>query len=378
MNYKSISYIIVCVCLSFSGWTQEGKTDQNLSDFTMSNPSSPAFLLVGESPTEIYAPTNLKALALHVFNNFGESFSIEVAPYFFINRKSKNRTYYKYIGIEEDQTTGEVKQKPFRGLNTTTLSFAYVDKEFNGIKDGRKAYAIGLRTTLFRFYDKDKIYKGAKKVGTILKNLDNPPVDVLADASGDDPVKRAIAEKAIIEHYKKEKERIHPQLKEFKKTVKPYVSVDGAIGYSALFKGDKIDSGTANRLGSWITGQGSLILNEGSDSERNNYLNVLVTARYIEDEFNIDVNDQFFKTFYRDLGAKVELEIDRFSLAYEYISRSGSINSERSVGTLKYTLSKDITLIGGFGKDFPVDDNLITVFGINWGVNFGGKVAMKE
>ncbi len=378
MNYKSISYIIVCACLSFSGWTQEGKTDQNLSDFTMSNPSSPAFLLVGESPTEIYTPTNLKALALHVFNNFGESFSIEVAPYFFINRKSKNRTYYKYIGVEKDQTTGEVKQKPFRGLNTTTLSFAYVDKEFEGIVGKRKTYAVGLRTTLLRFYDKDKIYKGAKKVGAILKNLDNPPVDVLADASGDDPVKRAIAEKAIIEHYKKEKERIHPQLKEFKKTVKPYVSVDGAIGYSALFKGDKIDSGTANRLGSWITGQGSLILNEGSDSERNNYLNVLVTARYIEDEFNIDVNDQFFKTFYRDLGAKVELEIDRFSLAYEYISRSGSINSERSVGTLKYTLSKDITLIGGFGKDFPVDDNLITVFGINWGVNFGGKVAMKE
>ncbi|MBG6129578.1 hypothetical protein IWQ47_001119 [Aquimarina sp. EL_43] len=378
MNHKSILYIILCVCLSFSGWTQEGKTDQNLSDFTMSNPSSPAFSLVGESPTEIYTPTNLKALALHVFNNFGESFSIEVAPYFFINRKSKNRTYYKYIGIEEDQTTGEVKQKPFRGLNTTTLSFAYVDKEFEGIVGKRKTYAVGLRTTLLRFYDKDKIYEEAKKVGDILKNLDNPPVDILADASGDDPVKRAIAEKAIIEHYKKEKERIRPQLKEFKKTVKPYVSVDGAIGYSALFKGDKIDSGTANRLGSWITGQGSLVLNEGSDSERNNYLNVLVTARYIEDEFNIDANDQFFKTFYRDLGAKVELEIDRFSLAYEYISRSGSINSERSVGTLKYTLSKDITLIGGFGKDFPVDDNLVTVFGINWGVNFGGKVAMKE
>ncbi|WP_106793586.1 hypothetical protein [Aquimarina sp. Aq78] len=378
MNYKSILSIVVLVHLSYFGTAQEGKTDQNLSDFTMSNPSSPAFLLVGESPTEIYTPTNLKALALHVFNNFGESFSIEVAPYFFINRKSKNRTYYKYIGIEEDKATGEIKQKPFRGLNTTTLSAAYVDKEFEGIEGKRKTYSIGLRTTLLRFYDKDKIYNEAKKVGDILKNLDSPPVSVLADASGDDPVKRAIAEKAIIEHYKKEKEKISPQLKEFKKTTKPYVSVDGAIGYSALFKGDKIDSGTANRLGSWITGQGSLILNEGSDSERNNYLNVLVTARYIEDEFNIGDNNQFFKTFYRDLGAKVELEIDRFSLAYEYISRNGSINSERSVGTLKYILSKDITLIGGFGKDFPVDDNLVTVFGINWGVNFGGKVAMKE
>ncbi|PKV51299.1 hypothetical protein ATE84_3374 [Aquimarina sp. MAR_2010_214] len=378
MNYKTILFTTVLVYLSYSGCAQEGKTDQNLSDFTMSNPSSPAFLLVGESPTEIYTPTNLKALALHVFNNFGESFSIEVAPYFFINRKSNNRTYYKYIGIEEDQTTGEIKQKPFRGLNTTTLSFAYVDKEFEGIVGKRKTYAIGLRTTLLRFYDKDKIHGEAKKVGDILKNLDSPPVDVLADASGDDPVKRAIAEKAIIEHYKKEKEKISPQLKEFKKTIKPYVSVDGAIGYSALFKEDKIDSGTANRLGTWITGQGSLILNEGSDSERNNYLNVLVTARYIEDEFNINSDDQFFKTFYRDLGAKVELEIDRFSLAYEYISRDGSINSERSVGTLKYTLSKDITLLGGFGKDFPVDDNLVTLFGINWGVNFGGKVAMRE
>ena len=62
----------------------------DLSQFTLSNPSSPAFVLVEETPTAIYTPDNFKALALHALDNFGESFSIEATPYFLINQKVRS------------------------------------------------------------------------------------------------------------------------------------------------------------------------------------------------------------------------------------------------------------------------------------------------
>ena len=130
----------------------------DLSQFTLSNPSSPAFVLVEETPTAIYTPDNFKALALHALDNFGESFSIEATPYLVINQESKNRTYQKYIGVTKNDS-GELEQNPFSGLKTTTISLAYVDKEFNGLADERKTYSIGARTTLLRFYNKEKVHK---------------------------------------------------------------------------------------------------------------------------------------------------------------------------------------------------------------------------
>ncbi|MFS4483595.1 hypothetical protein ACKGJY_11290 [Hyunsoonleella sp. 2307UL5-6] len=34
---------------------------------------------------------------------------------------------------------------------------------------------------------------------------------------------------------------------------------------------------------------------------------------------------------------------------------------------------KKNSVTGGFGKDFPEDDNLITLLGVNWEVDFGDE-----
>ena len=362
--------LIPAICFSIFAVAQDKALNENLGDFTMSNPSSPAFLLVGESPTNVYTPNNIKALALHVSDNFGESLSIEFAPYFFINSKSKNRSYYKYIGLEKDKSTNEIKQKQFSGLNTTTISFAYLDKEFEGFDGKRKTYSVGMRTTILRFFNKEEKYRNAERLSTALKNIDSP-TEFLIGSKDEDPLVAARYLDSIKTHYQSEKKKFQPIIDDFKKTIKPIFTVDGAIAYSALFTENNTNSSTVNRFGTWLTAQGSLIINEGADSKHNNYINLLLTGRYIEDEFNINEAGLFTTNYYRDLGGKLEFEFGKMAFAYEFISRNGTIESERSVGTIRYIINKDITLSGGFGKDFPLDNNLVTVFGINWGLNFG-------
>lgn len=339
----------------------------DLSEFTLSNTTSPAFVLVEETPTAIYTPENLKALVVHAMNNFGEGLSVEVTPYFLIGQDRKDRTYQNYIGVMADDEN-VLRQNPFSGLKTTSISFAYVDKAFSGLEEERKTYSIGVRTTILRFYNKQKVHDNTIGMATALSNI-TVPQDVLIQGP-----------EAIQQYYSDNQEDINALIEPFQKVIKPLFRLDAASGYSTLFKENSISSGTASRFGTWLTAESSVILNEGSDAKTNNYFNVLMTARYVEDGFNVNMEDSYATNYYRDFGGKVELEFGRLGFGYEYISRDGTISSERSVGNIRFTITKDISITGGFGKDFAVtDDNLITIFGINWGINTGNsKVKLSQ
>jgi hypothetical protein len=362
--------LLLFLATSFATFSQDDdKKEIDLSEFQLANISSPAFVLINESPSEIYVPENLKSLTIHALNNFSEGLSIEVSPYYFLNTKSEDRTFFKYLGISDDGK----KQNAFSGLNTTTVSFAYANKEFEGLTMGeRKVFSLGLRTKLLRFYNKSGVTEYHGKVSKVLAGISYPN-SVLQKlvAAGDDEDKKT----KIVNDYLKSKDGRNQQkalddLQKdiYKKPLKPIFQIDYALGYSSLFKENNVDSGTLNRFGSWMTAELSLQLNKkAADSKTNNYLNVFAISRYIEDGFNTaDVT-----MFYRDLGTKVEFEFGKFSFGYEYIDRNGSIDSERSVGTIKYVINKNVSLNGGFGKDFEVTDNLVTLFGINWGLSTG-------
>ena len=359
MNRIILLIGLLLVCL---GQAQEQQLD--LGRFNMSNASTPAFLMVEASPTTIYTPDNLKSLVLHALNNFGKSAAVEITPYFFIKEINENRTYNSFIGVTKDEK-GEIKQNPFAGWNTTTFSFAYVDKEFNGMTTSRKAFALGGRTTLIRLYNKQKVYNNYLAMSNALANI-TPPMSVLT-----------AGEEAIKAYYKSHyTEALTPYLK----TIKPVFRLDGAVGYSTLFKENDIDSGTASRFGCWLTAELSLLLNgKSTTAKHNNYVNILALGRYVEDGYNMDAAMQFDTRYYRDWGVKTSLDLGRFNLSYEYIVRNGVIKQERSVGTLGFILTKDVSISGGFGKDFPSNDNLITLLGLHWGLNLGtNNVALTD
>lgn len=342
--------------------------DIPLSEFNMSNISSPAFVLINESPSEIYVPENLKALIVHTTSNLDGGLSIELSPYYYINTDSKDRSFLKYVGIKED--LGEIKQNPFSGLNTTTISIAYANKEFENLIDNeRKVFSVGARTKILRFYNKQGIVDYDRKVSEILQDIQWPS-SVLIKAS---EVETEEERTKIFNDYLETdegKSNLGTQLEKlefYKKPIKPIFQVDGAMGYSALFKENNVNSATVNRLGVWLISEFSLILNKDSEKNKYNYyLNAFLVGRYIEDGFIKDER----KLYYKDFGGKIEMELGRMSFSYEYISRSGSEKSSRSVGNIKFLVNKDINLTGGFGKDFSSEENLVALFGINWGINF--------
>jgi len=360
---KKIYLLLLFTFCLLSLYSQNDKTQIDLSEFNLSNTSSPAFVLINESPSEIYVPENLKSLTIHALNNLSESLSIEVSPYYFINTKSKDRSFFKYIGLKKVGT--DYKQNILSGLNTSTFSLAYANKEFTDlIEEERKVFSLGFRTKLIRVYNKNEAIEYYDKVSSILTNIvypNNILAKIAAANTQDEKTK-------IINDYFKTEEGIKhlKNIEAYKKPIKPIFQIDFAMGYSSLFEEDKIDSKTLNRFGAWLTSEFSLILNKDSDeSKSNNYINLFLTSRYVEDEFNLNENT----LYYRDFGGKIELELGKFSLGYEYIDRNGSIDKERSVGSIKYLINKNVSLNGGFGKDFSSEDNLVTLFGINWGID---------
>lgn len=382
--------IILIIVLCYAMILKAQENTQNLAEFTLSSGSTPAFLLVEESPTAIYTPENLRALVIHALDNLGESISIEFTPYFFIGKP--NRTYYNYVGLKAktkdesftmDMSSKNIGQDIFSSaLKNLSISAAYVDKEFSGIGAKRKTYSIGARSTLIKVFSngsKEKIVKNATTLSHYLSGF--IPSDetnaIVLNAKSEEEKKEAA--KRIAKERAEWDLRQNQSLDEFRKIIKPSFRVDAALGYSALFKENEIDSGTANRFGSWLTAEASVLLNDGADSKTNNYFNLFLTARYIEDGFNINASNDYFTNYYRDFGGKIEFEFGKFGFSYEYISRKGAIDSERSVGNIKYIINKDLSLIGGFGKDFPENDNLVTIFGLNFGLNLGKKsVSLKQ
>lgn len=369
---KTIVTLIFLVLSTLLLAQEKNEKKVNLADFQLSNVTSPAFLLLDETPTLVYTPENLRALMIHSLQNLGENLSIEITP--FLLRKKTNKTYYDYIGINHTtngntalaRSTSEITQKPCaKAWRDFTISFAYVNKEFNKLGSEKKVFSLGARTTFFKWYNKTrkmKIYNAAIGRAEKLKNV-RAPISVIKQ--GNDAIK-----KYIKEQYKE----ISKTDTAFNKTVKPMFQIDGALGYGVLFRENNIQSKTLKRFGSWITTNLSLcVFNKKGKTKKNNYLNVFAVGRYVEDGFLLNTDGTANTMYYRDFGGKAELEIGDFSFGYEYIKRNGSIDSYRSLGNIKYVLGKNISITGGFGKDFNETDNLITLFGINWGLNFGSK-----
>lgn len=387
-----IKLIIISLFTPFIISGQDSGSAPNLGDFSLSNNSTPAFLLVEETPTSIYVPDNLRALAIHAFDNFGRSMSVEFTPYFFIGKP--DRSYYNYVGLKTednsdfraDMSHTEIKQDIFSGaLKTLSISGAYVDKEFENIGTARKTYSIGARSTLIRIYSnssKEKIVNNATTVANLLAGFSPSQATSMKLENATTDAELAEAKRLYNEEKKAWDEvygdKFAKAKTEFRKTIKPSIRLDGALGYSALFKENKIDAGTANRFGSWLTGEASILLNAGKENDTNNYFNLFFTARYIEDGFNLNDQNMYTTYYYRDMGGKIEFEFGKFAFSYEYISRNGNVDSERSVGNLKYIINKDISIIGGFGKDFQLEDNLFTIFGVNFGLNLGNNSAKVQ
>lgn len=125
----------------------------------------------------------------------------------------------------------------------------------------------------------------------------------------------------------------------------------------------------------WTTLNLAINLNK----ENTQYLNFYVAGRYISDGLNQDDSQTYFKENSLDVGGKLELELKAFSIGYEFIIRNNNLNNTYwSVGNLRYKIYENLYLVGAYGKNFGEGRNLISLLGINWGINSGNEKAKVE
>lgn len=414
IRFTQILFLLVCT-FSFS------QDNASSNDFNFESTTNPAFSLLGETPTQLNTPDNLKALGLYLSNGFSNTnIAVEVNPYWLIDFEAK-RTYQNYRGIKTGEK-GKTYIDPFIGIKTnSSFSIGYLDKQFEGFEEEKKAIAIGYRTTLLQFYNAARI----EKIQNAIQKIDNGVQDplnrlfeeffigestnipgsgscntletdlalkekfqtlaqdfidrIFEEEDEDDPDPFAQSGKAILtvnnqlnitkeeivaNYFKDRCENIKAFVNN-PKTIKPYFRLDGAVGYSLLFKENEVNTSTADRFGAWLTADFAIQFNSKS------YLHVYGIGKYVDDEFNINTDGSYFSENFWDYGGKIELELEKLKFSYEYLKRDGFGDQFRSVGNITYQVNKKISITGGFGKDFPADDNLVSILGINWGLDLG-------
>lgn len=414
---KYIQFLSFLFC--FSLLAQE---EPSINDFNFDSTTNPAFTLLDESPTQINTPDNLKALGLYLSNGFSNTnIALEVNPYWLIDFEME-RSYQKYRGIKTCDK-GKTYIDPFIGFKTnSSFTIGYLDKKFDGFLEEKKTIAIGYRTTMLQFYNKPRLEKIQQAIAQIDNGVQSPlnrlfeeylagsgqnfpgsgscktiETDLELKAKylelaqefldrifeeldeGDEPSDTSVRGKAILggldklsitseelvtNYFKDRCENIKSFVNN-PKTIKPIFRMDGALGYSVLFKENDISTSTAGRFGAWLTADFAVKFND------ENYLHFYAIGKYIDDEFNVDTSGNYFNENFWDYGGKIEFELKKLKFSYEYLKRDGLDDQYRSVGNLTYQINKKISVTGGFGKDFPADDNLVSILGINWGLDLG-------
>ncbi|MEN2401649.1 hypothetical protein GKZ90_0017800 [Flavobacterium sp. MC2016-06] len=157
---------------------------------------------------------------------------------------------------------------------------------------------------------------------------------------------------------------------------KPLFTLDAAVAYSLFYPNDNYSKGQTGKFGVWSTANLNFKLLSNDNKE---YLSFYAYGRYLKDNSYLDINtNTYIKTDYFDIGTKIELEYHKLTFAYEYIHRDKGSDNYRSVGSIKYKFSDTITLTGGFGKNFEQTDNLVSIIGINWGIESNNNFSTNK
>ena len=384
-KWYAIMLLALCAFVPLMSISQE--LGKEVSIFDLEIPNNPAFILLDNAPSVIERPNSSKAIGTTLLQNIAadgvlNNIAVEVTPFWL--SKNPRRSALKYYGVDANK-----KQKYFSKLKLASFSGAYVKEPSNIIN-----VSIGGRATLFEikrtedidayFEAYDGIYKIVSNIGDLLEadfDMENP---IPTCENGETP-----------EECNKLREAYNAKLKEFTNSIedpefkqkrinekskatgwedkmqeiikrKPLLAIDVAAAYNQRYYNSEFNNNGFGRFGVWGT------LGLYPNIENQNFLNLYIFTRYLVEgdapnQLALSSDADKYNAF--DLGIKGELEFERIILSYEYINRSGDLKGYRSSGTIKYKMSDTLFVTGTFGNNFEENDDLITLFGIQWGLN---------
>jgi len=374
--------LVFCLCFSTITFSQTGNNNNNNNNVDLDDlevPDNPAFILLDKAPQTIQRPNSSRALGVSLLHDIVSegtlnNMAIEVTPFWMT--KHPNITALKFYGIDKD-----LKQYPFSKLKLASVSMAYIKD-----KDSIINASFGVRATVFelkRESDVKDYYASYSKIeSNIFSGLDcidnygntNP------EPEEEDYTSRnlyaialqayRVARTAYVQQCEKgkgvDRDTYSTNMQEIINR-KPAIAVDLAIAYNHRFIDNAFNSNGFGRFGVWSTTAVSLFLDK--DQTSHNYVNIYGFLRYLHEKNNIVTGASIDPFNAYDVGVKAEVEFQKLSVGYEYINRSGDLEGYRSAGTIRYQVLDDIFITGSFGNNFQKQDDVISLFGIQWGFN---------
>ena len=364
------------------------QTDTNPSAAlkNLAPPSSPAFVLMDLTPSNIIVPENIQAFSIQTISAFsGDSsnglsnnnYAVEFQPYWYVKRENMN--FFKYNNLKPEKESNEENLKPsdYTCYNVfgdawkrASVSLALMNGNFNVFENAQSYVSVGARTRLLSFKTNEQrnaimsqysAYEQFMSSQEVIMIFANPS---LSASEKNTAITNLATYQTIVDDFEKTLNR------------KPLFALDVAVAYSH-FMGDKSQDldDAFGRLGVWASGDLAFYTPTVGD---NGHIHFYGVFRYLRDGLNINPESGGLITEEAiDYGAKLELELDNLSFAYEYITRDiDNDNEKRSIGSIRYKINNAFTLNGGFGRNFKSDGETVALFGIQWGIDFGSSVSL--
>lgn len=285
--------------------TQPPKLDE------LNIPSSPAFVLLDESPANIEKPTNPKDFTISLLSASQEGGAIETAPYWLVDHN--NYTF-----------ANDVKNH-YPILQTFALSIASVKKS------DTTTVSVGFRVQLFRQYFDEAAILASKAI--IEGILSNPPINTVA--------------------LKTEADKLDAQRGREK------FSLELAGAYSG--EGTNYKNLTGKKIGAWI--------NFRYTPAKDSFLDIVALARFSK-TFGGLTNQTNDSSFF-DFGGSLSRQGDTFDIQLEYVYRRDTtlnINYDRLAFIANYQVMPGIVAVASFGQNFDKEKDLFTAFGVKFGI----------
>lgn len=304
------NYLLSIVLFVYSIQINAQVTVPNVDELNL--PSSPAFVLLDESPANIEKPTNPKALALSLVNVWKGSGALEFAPYWLFDQPS-----YTFA----NDVTNHV---PF--WQTFAISGA------TSQKNDTTNISVGFRVQLFRQYtDEAAILETSNAIAAELAVADPSTIDM-------NKIKSLVT-----------------TLNEQRAKIKWNIELAGA--YSGTTSENNQLMG--NKLGAWLNIR---------HTPKNFPIDLVALGRYSK-RFGNELPED---SSYADAGLSISKQGNNFDLQLEYVYRWDTTlkeNYDRLALIANYQIMPGIVAVASLGKNFNDVDNVFTAFGVKFGLS---------
>ena len=338
-------------------------------------PASPAFVLMGVSPSSVERPSTPRAFAFSLISateasdtSYPTDWAVEFAPYWWKARPYETFEDY-YYGRKQDGSGARKKGIGTSVLQTFAVSLATVDfEDLTGVKGTRGGF--GVRFMLLEG-------KPAPQLLALEEKLQLIQLEAADRCVPDDPTEPM--DEACLEGYEAKLKKAAGEIAMAPRTG---WMVEFAGALTADYPDDDAGAVEAGRRGAWVTASYRA---PTADGEAASSLSVVFVGRYLRD----DIGDETLGT--TDVGARAIWTADPSTMpplgfSFEYVRRfvSGSApDTDKVAAVLEYRTPLDnISLVASYGKDFKDaltgKEPLISTLGISFGFGRGPVVRLPD